>query len=51
VRKQQEAHHWFVQFSVGREALVEVDRVLSITDGVLRHKIMRRRPVAAPVGD
>jgi small subunit ribosomal protein S6 len=47
IKKQGEAHHWLVQFTVGRDALAEVDRVLAITDGVLRHKIVRRRAAAA----
>jgi len=46
IRKQTEAHHWFVQFTSDRDAQAEVDRVLAITDGVLRHKIVRRRPAA-----
>jgi small subunit ribosomal protein S6 len=42
INKKGEAHHWHVQFSCGRDALAEVDRVLRITDGVLRHMTLRR---------
>ena len=42
IKKQPEAHHWHVQFSCPAESLAEVDRVLRITDGVLRHKTLRR---------
>ncbi len=42
IRKQGEAHHWHVQFSCATDSLAEVDRVLRITDGVLRHKTLRR---------
>lgn len=47
IQKHAEAHHWMVQFSSEPVALAEVDRVLRITDGVLRHKTLRRSvPVA-----
>ncbi len=42
IAKQSEAHHWMVQFSCPPAALAEVDRVLRITDGVLRHMTLKR---------
>jgi small subunit ribosomal protein S6 len=42
IKKQPEAYHWLIQFSCPPESLAEVDRVLRITDGVLRHKTLRR---------
>ena len=46
IEKHTEANHWMVQFSCEPAALAEVDRVLRITDGVLRHKTLRRKPAA-----
>jgi small subunit ribosomal protein S6 len=43
IEKHTEANHWMVQFSCDPAALAEVDRVLRITDGVLRHKTLRRK--------
>ena len=47
IQKHTEAHHWMVQFSSEPTALAEVDRVLRITDGVLRHKTLRRSAAVA----
>ena len=47
IDKKTEAHHWLVHFSCAPAALAEVNRVLHITDGVVRHKIVLRR-IAAP---
>ena len=47
IDKKTEAHHWMIHFSCAPGALAEVDRVLRITDGVLRHKTVLRRAVAA----
>lgn len=47
IDKKTEAHHWMVHFSSDRDPLAEVNRVLGITDEVVRHKTVRRRPVSA----
>ena len=47
IDKKTEAHHWMVHFSADPSAVAEFDRVLRITDGVLRHKTVIRRPVKA----
>ena len=47
IQKHTEAHHWMVQFSCEPTPLAEVDRVLRITDGVLRHKTLRRSAAVA----
>jgi len=47
ISKRAEASFWLVHFSCEREALAEVDRVLRITDGVLRHKTVLRRATAS----
>ncbi len=44
ITKKTEAHHWMVHFTCPTPALAEVDRVLRITDGVLRHMSVIRRP-------
>ena len=44
INKKSEAHHWMVQFSCEPKAVAEVDRVLRISDGVLRHRTLLRRP-------
>jgi small subunit ribosomal protein S6 len=50
IQKKGEVHYWLVGFSAEPAALAEVERVLKITDDVLRHKAVKRPKAAAPAG-
>ena len=51
VRKQTDAEYKLVQFQGPRELIEELDRVLSITDGLLRYRIIRLAPGTGDVPD
>ena len=41
INKNQEGNYVVFEFSAGPEAVAEIDRVLSIADPVIRHKVVR----------
>jgi small subunit ribosomal protein S6 len=51
IQKKTEAFHWMVHFSAEPSSVAEFDRVLRITDGVLRHKTVIRRAVKAAAAE
>ena len=44
IRKQPEADYHLIQFNGSNELLEALDHALKITDGVLRHRIIKLRP-------
>jgi small subunit ribosomal protein S6 len=51
VRKHAEADYHLIQFHGPRELLEQLDHNLKITDGILRHRIIKLRPGTAPPPD
>ena len=51
VRKHAEADYHLLQFRGPRELLEQLDHNLKITDGILRHRIIKLRPGTAPPPD
>lgn len=51
VRKHGDAEYRLLQFQGPRELLEELDRVLSITDGLLRYRIIKLAPGIGAVPD
>jgi small subunit ribosomal protein S6 len=47
IRHKAEADYHLLQFHAPKEVLETLDRTLSITDGVLRHRIIRLKPGTA----
>ena len=51
VRKHTDAEYHLIQFHGGRELLEQLDHNLKITDGILRHRIIKLRPGTPPPPD
>jgi small subunit ribosomal protein S6 len=51
VRKHAEADYHLLQFRGPRELLQQLDHNLKITDGILRHRIIKLRPGTPPPPD
>ena len=51
VRKHTEADYHLLQFRGPRELLEQLDHNLKITDGILRHRIIKLRPGTPPPPD
>jgi small subunit ribosomal protein S6 len=51
IRHHPEAHYTLFQFEGGNELLERLNHTLKITDGVLRHRIIRAKPGAPPPPD
>ena len=51
VRKHTDADYHLIQFHGGRELLEQLDHNLKITDGILRHRIIKLRPGTPPPPD
>ena len=51
IRKQGEADYHLIQFHGSNELLEALDHALKITDGVLRHRIIKLRPGTPPPPD
>ncbi len=51
IRKQADADYHLIQFQGSNELLEALDHALKITDGVLRHRIIKLRPGTPPPPD
>jgi small subunit ribosomal protein S6 len=51
IRKQPDADYHLIQFNGSNELLEALDHALKITDGVLRHRIIKLRPGTPPPPD
>jgi small subunit ribosomal protein S6 len=51
IRKQADADYHLIQFNGSNELLEAMDHALKITDGVLRHRIIKLRPGTPPPPD
>ncbi len=51
IRKHAEADYHLLQFRGPRELLLQLDHNLKITDGILRHRIIKLRPGTPPPPD
>ncbi len=51
IRKSTEADYHLIQFNGSNELLEALDHALKITDGVLRHRIIKLRPGTPPPPD
>jgi small subunit ribosomal protein S6 len=51
IRKSAEADYHLIQFNGSNELLEALDHALKITDGVLRHRIIKLRPGTPPPPD